>query len=158
MDVTLGGFPMLASLKQQGDAFKMMFSSGMVWNKGTAFSDAVVATSAEPAKGGIPMSEVQKHKTKDSAWVILHGKVYDLTEFLDDHPGGAEVVLKWAGRDATKFWSAIHKQDWIAEYTKPEWCLGPLGPEPVQSEDSRIKEKDDEIKALKAELARMTTA
>jgi len=44
------------------------------------------------------MSEVQKHNTKDSAWVVLHGQIYDLTEFLQDHPGGADVVLKWSGK------------------------------------------------------------
>merc|ERR1719253_1816182 len=36
---------------------------------------------------GIPMSEVQKHTTKESAWVVLHDQIYDLTQFLDDHPG-----------------------------------------------------------------------
>jgi len=102
---------------------------------------------------GVPMSEVKKHKSKDSVWVVLHGNVYDLTAFLADHPGGDQVVLEWAGKDATKFWSAIHQKDWITEYLKPEWCLGPVGPEPkVAASDGQLKEYQDQIKALQAEI------
>lgn len=39
---------------------------------------------------------------------IVDGKVYDLTEFADEHPGGAELVHKYAGRDATKEFVDAH--------------------------------------------------
>ena len=104
------------------------------------------------------MSEVRKHNTKDSAWVVLHGVVYDLTEFLADHPAVEQVVLDWAGKDATKFWSAIHKKDWIQVYTRPEWRLGPLGPEPTVPVSEELKKAQDEIRTLKAELAQITAA
>lgn len=32
--------------------------------------------------------EVSKHKSKDDCWVILHAKVYDVTSFVQEHPGG----------------------------------------------------------------------
>merc|ERR1719506_2554387 len=107
---------------------------------------------------GIPLSEVQKHTTKDSCWVILHDNVYDLTAFLADHPGGDEVILKWAGKDATKFWSAIHKKEWIVEYIKDEWCLGPVGPEPKINEDAALKAIKEENAKLKAELMQLKAA
>jgi len=157
LDVQMGGFPMRAWMKKQDEALRMHFSSGMEWNKGSPFKDKAAVPSAAAAPG-IPMSEIKKHNTKDSAWVVIHGKVYDLTKFLPDHPGGEEVVLKWAGKDATKFWSAIHKVEWIEEYVKPEWCLGPVGPELVAAADDRLKEKDEEIRALKAEIAKLTLA
>jgi L-lactate dehydrogenase (cytochrome) len=49
----------------------------------------------------ISYSEVQKHASKDSCWVIIEGQVYDVTSFLPDHPGGAGVIIKNSGRDAT---------------------------------------------------------
>ena len=42
-------------------------------------------------------------------WVALNGKVYDLTEFMDRHPGGPTTILAWAGKDASKLFNDIHK-------------------------------------------------
>jgi cytochrome b involved in lipid metabolism len=39
--------------------------------------------------------------TRESCWVIIKGQVYDVTNFLDDHPGGAAIILKYGGKDAT---------------------------------------------------------
>jgi L-lactate dehydrogenase (cytochrome) len=41
------------------------------------------------------------HTSHESCWVIVNGYVYDITYFLDAHPGGATVLLKMAGKDAT---------------------------------------------------------
>lgn len=35
-------------------------------------------------------------------WIIIKDSVYDVTKYLDDHPGGGELITEWAGRDATK--------------------------------------------------------
>ena len=43
--------------------------------------------------------DVAKHTTSSSCWIIRNGKVYDVTSFLDDHPGGDDYLLKYAGRD-----------------------------------------------------------
>ena len=36
-------------------------------------------------------------------------QVYDLSEFMDRHPGGPTTILAWAGKDASKFFNEIHK-------------------------------------------------
>ncbi|KAL3641326.1 Nitrate reductase [NADH] 1 [Castilleja foliolosa] len=54
------------------------------------------------------MSEVKKHNSPDSAWIIVHGHVYDCTRFLKDHPGGADSILINAGTDCTEEFDAIH--------------------------------------------------
>jgi L-lactate dehydrogenase (cytochrome) len=46
-------------------------------------------------------ADVAKHNSKDDLWLIVHGKVYDLTEFAPEHPGGAKILLKYGGKDAT---------------------------------------------------------
>ncbi|KAG6388732.1 hypothetical protein SASPL_150164 [Salvia splendens] len=53
-------------------------------------------------------SEVQKHNSADSAWIIVHGHVYDCTRFLKYHPGGADSILINAGTDCTEEFDAIH--------------------------------------------------
>ncbi|XP_028757496.1 inducible nitrate reductase [NADH] 2 [Neltuma alba] len=52
--------------------------------------------------------EVKRHTSPDSAWIIVHGHVYDCTRFLKDHPGGADSILINAGTDCTEEFEAIH--------------------------------------------------
>lgn len=40
--------------------------------------------------------EVAKHSTQEDCWVVVHGKAYDVTEFLPEHPGGMKIILKYA--------------------------------------------------------------
>ncbi|PKA66727.1 Cytochrome b5 isoform A [Apostasia shenzhenica] len=49
------------------------------------------------------VSEISGHTSKDDCWLIIHGKVYDVTDFLEDHPGGDDVLLQAAANgDATQ--------------------------------------------------------
>ncbi|CAL9217588.1 unnamed protein product [Arabidopsis halleri] len=54
------------------------------------------------------MSEVKKHNSADSCWIIVHGHIYDCTRFLMDHPGGSDSILINAGTDCTEEFEAIH--------------------------------------------------
>ncbi|KAI9681087.1 MAG: fatty acid alpha-hydroxylase [Caeruleum heppii] len=47
----------------------------------------------------IVQSELQEHRNSKSCYVTLRAKVYDVAPFLDDHPGGGELILEYAGRD-----------------------------------------------------------
>jgi len=49
----------------------------------------------------IRLSQLAQHNGADSLWVAIEGRVYDVTKFLQEHPGGQEVMLEQAGRDAT---------------------------------------------------------
>ncbi|KAK9903043.1 hypothetical protein M0R45_001294 [Rubus argutus] len=54
------------------------------------------------------MSEVKRHNTPQSTWIVVHGHVYDCTKFVNDHPGGADSILINAGMDCTEEFEAIH--------------------------------------------------
>lgn len=47
----------------------------------------------------LPSVEVASHNTAKSCYVTVGTKVYDITGFLDDHPGGGDLILEYAGKD-----------------------------------------------------------
>jgi len=54
------------------------------------------------------MEEVSKHNSKESCWTVIRGEVYDLTNWIDKHPGGADKILKLCGKDGTDLFVKIH--------------------------------------------------
>lgn len=57
------------------------------------------------------LQEASSHNTKDDCWVVIDGKIYDVTTYLDEHPGGDDVVLAVTGKDATdEFEDAGHSK------------------------------------------------
>uniref|UniRef100_A0A671MCM8 Cytochrome b5 heme-binding domain-containing protein n=1 Tax=Sinocyclocheilus anshuiensis TaxID=1608454 RepID=A0A671MCM8_9TELE len=56
--------------------------------------------------------EVQAHNMSKDTWLIIHDKVYDITSFMEEHPGGEEVLLEQAGADATESFEDVgHSTD-----------------------------------------------
>ena len=43
--------------------------------------------------------------------ILLYGSIYDLTEFVYEHPGGEQILIHQKGKDATKdFENAYHSK------------------------------------------------
>eukprot|EP00929_Paragymnodinium_shiwhaense_P039938 TRINITY_DN208_c0_g2_i1.p1 TRINITY_DN208_c0_g2~~TRINITY_DN208_c0_g2_i1.p1 ORF type:complete len:536 (-),score=158.63 TRINITY_DN208_c0_g2_i1:46-1653(-) len=53
------------------------------------------------------LSDIAKHNTPEDCWVAVHGKVYDLTDFIPKHPGG-DVIGITSGKEATVFFETYH--------------------------------------------------
>jgi cytochrome b involved in lipid metabolism len=54
------------------------------------------------------MEEISKHNSKESCWTVIRGEVYDLTNWIDKHPGGADKILKICGKDGTDLFVKQH--------------------------------------------------
>ncbi|KAF3832642.1 hypothetical protein F7725_026307 [Dissostichus mawsoni] len=58
------------------------------------------------------LEEIRLHNMSTDTWLIIHDKVYDLTGFLEEHPGGEEVLIEQAGSDATESFEDVgHSTD-----------------------------------------------
>ncbi|KAL8417802.1 hypothetical protein RB594_001434 [Gaeumannomyces avenae] len=92
------------------------------------------APKAEPAKPNDPkpftipekeftMEEVAKHNTKEDLWVVVKGVVMDLSNWLEEHPGGPQAIMNFMGRDATEEFEMLHDDEVIPKYA-PAQVIG----------------------------------
>ncbi|EXJ95971.1 hypothetical protein A1O1_01096 [Capronia coronata CBS 617.96] len=80
-------------------------------------------TSQSPTQT-LTRAEVAKNNTEESLWCIIDHKVYDLTDFLDAHPGGSVVLRQIAGQDATMAFYNLHRQEVLQKYAS--LCIGTI--------------------------------
>eukprot|EP00984_Skeletonema_dohrnii_P006006 scaffold2129_cov151-Skeletonema_dohrnii-CCMP3373.AAC.4 len=64
----------------------------------------------------ISTDELQQHSTEDDCWVSIHGLVYDLTDFVDEHPAGPESITELAGKDGTEEFQAVHGENILEDF------------------------------------------
>ncbi|KAL3624383.1 hypothetical protein CASFOL_031051 [Castilleja foliolosa] len=67
--------------------------------------------------------DVANHNKKDDCWLIISGKVYNVTPFLEEHPGGDEVLIMATGKDATTDFEDVGHSDDAQEKMK-EFLVG----------------------------------
>eukprot|EP00371_Babesia_bovis_P000474 XP_001609121.1 cytochrome b5-like Heme/Steroid binding domain containing protein [Babesia bovis T2Bo] len=91
--------------------------------------DSVVTRSDGP----VDVAEVAKHTSETDCWIIFKGKVYDITRYLDTHPGGRDHLLAFAGMDVTEEFMDTHP--WVnAEFLLKSLLVGDLN-----TDDSDLK-------------------
>eukprot|EP00798_Chlamydomonas_sp_ICE-L_P015714 gene15714-21826_t len=59
----------------------------------------------------ISLNELALHRSSTDCWVAFKGKVYDITRYMNFHPGGADILLKSSGRDVTTLFAKYHS--WV---------------------------------------------
>ncbi|KAJ4828646.1 hypothetical protein Tsubulata_036135 [Turnera subulata] len=88
------------------------------------------------------LSQVAQHKSKKDCWLVIDGRVLQVTKFLEEHPGGEEVVLELAGKDATmEFKDVGHSK--AAQGMLRKYQVGILqgyAPKDEDSKDASIEE------------------
>lgn len=118
---------------------------GLLLEQGQAAPEPAAAAPAAAKDGKtklISMAEVSKHNTEADVWIVVNQKVYDCTEYLDLHPGGADSILINAGEDATEDFTAIHSTK--ATKMLDKFYVGDLDPSSLTEEtiiEERICEK-----------------
>ncbi|KAH1031453.1 hypothetical protein J1N35_043627 [Gossypium stocksii] len=91
------------------------------------------------------MQDASQHNTKDDCWIVIDGKVYDVTSYLDEHPGGDDVVLESTGKDATDdFEDAGHSKS--AKELLQSFCIGELDTSSPIIPELEISSKKEAVK------------
>ncbi|KAG0496201.1 hypothetical protein HPP92_000751 [Vanilla planifolia] len=71
------------------------------------------------------MREAAQHNKREDCWVVIDGKVYDVTTYLDEHPGGDDVLLSATGKDATEEFEDAGHSD-TARKLMEDYCIGEI--------------------------------
>ncbi|XP_076076917.1 cytochrome b5 reductase 4-like isoform X2 [Mytilus galloprovincialis] len=68
----------------------------------------------------ISVEELTKHNKQEDAWIAIRGKVYNVTPYMEYHPGGIEELMRGAGLDGTQLFDEVHK--WVNFESMLEKC------------------------------------
>ncbi len=59
----------------------------------------------------LTLDEIAKHNSADDCWLIINNNVYEVTNYINDHPGGAEKIIFFCGKDATTAFATKGKKN-----------------------------------------------
>ncbi|KAF2475974.1 cytochrome b2 [Lindgomyces ingoldianus] len=76
----------------------------------------------------LTVDDLRSHNSPSDCWIAISSKIWDVTEFLNDHPGGPEVILQYAGLDATSAYNSIHAPGMLEETLSTDKFIGDLLP------------------------------
>merc|ERR1712073_275475 len=57
---------------------------------------------------GVTAEVIATHNSETDCWCILGDDVYDVTNFMSEHPGGKKAIMLFAGKDATEEFDMLH--------------------------------------------------
>ena len=86
---------------------------------------------------------IQNHSSENDCWIVINNKVYDITSFLHHHPGGASIILQYAGKDATDAFLSIHSTKILSQLS-PSALVGEF--DTSTSFNSKKEQKQHKIK------------
>ncbi|KAM4721867.1 cytochrome b5 type B isoform 2-T2 [Rhinophrynus dorsalis] len=82
------------------------------------------------------LDEVRKRNSVKEIWLVIHGRVYDITSFVEEHPGGEEVLFEQAGADATESFEDVGHSIDAREMLK-QYYIGDLHPDDCKNQGNK---------------------
>lgn len=79
-----------------------------------------------PTAKGYTLTQVAAHKSSSDCWSAINGKVYDLTDFIYQHPGGARNIISICGIDGSSAFDAQHYGSGKVERELASYLIGDL--------------------------------
>mmetsp|Transcript_48034 Transcript_48034/g.104476 ORF Transcript_48034/g.104476 Transcript_48034/m.104476 type:complete len:495 (-) Transcript_48034:118-1602(-) len=100
--------------------------------------DAALLPQPGPSEDRVfQVEEVAKHNTRSDCWIIVNGRVLNVTDFISKHPGGEMAIMIYAGKDASTEFNSIHPKG-VIEKNAPEAVIGAVqgGAAPAVAEEA----------------------
>ncbi|KAI5953369.1 hypothetical protein KGF54_002740 [Candida jiufengensis] len=69
----------------------------------------------------VTKEELKKHKSQSDCWTCINNKVFNITPYINFHPGGVDEIMKCAGKDGTSLFNKYHS--WVNVDRMLENCI-----------------------------------
>ena len=92
-----------------------------------ASADATEPGTTSGQASSYTMEDVAQHASAESCWTAVNGNVYDLTDWISQHPGGSSAITRLCGTDGTDAFEDEHNGDSEPAAALKDHLLGPLG-------------------------------
>jgi hypothetical protein len=83
-------------------------------------------TAEVTTQAGYTMAKVKENNSAASCWSVINGNVYNLTQWINSHPGGPSVIRGLCGVDGTSSFNGKHRGQGNPTSTLASYLLGPL--------------------------------
>ena len=91
-----------------------------------ATSTPAPAPTPAPTKTGYTMTQVRANNSASNCWSVIDGSVYDLTKWINSHPGGSGAIVGLCGTDGSSSFSSKHGNQSRPAAQLSSYRLGPL--------------------------------
>ncbi|KFP68580.1 Cytochrome b5 reductase 4, partial [Cariama cristata] len=96
--------------------------------------------------------ELAKHNKKEDCWICIRGFVYNVTPYMEYHPGGEDELMKAAGTDGTDLFDQVHR--WVNYESMLKECLvGRMAVKPIAAPKEISSTLSEEKKQLNGMLS-----
>ncbi len=92
----------------------------------TTTKPSVAPSAAATVAAGYTMAQVKANNSRAKCWSAISGNVYDLTAWINAHPGGSGAIVSLCGTDGTQDFLAMHRNQSKPESRLASYLLGPL--------------------------------
>ncbi|NXA12844.1 FADS1 desaturase, partial [Sapayoa aenigma] len=88
-------------------------------------------------------------------WLVIDRKVYDVSRFSQEHPGGSRVIGHYAGQDATDAFIAFHNDKSLVKKYLRSLLIGELAPDQPSFESNKKKSLLEDFRELRCTIEKM---
>ena len=106
--------------------YRSSVETDVVSMKSQSDTSAVVSETQQSIGQTFTMAQVAEHKDQSNCYTVIRGMVYDVTAFIEKHPGGDTNILKTCGIDATTLFEGKHGGQEKPEATLAGFVVGTL--------------------------------
>ncbi len=106
----------------------LVLGGGYYWHTKTAVAPDTAYVAATTTDGSYTAAQVAAHNTAQDCWTIVSGSIYNLTEWIAQHPGGEGPILSICGNDGTSAFMDEHMRDSRAQGMLATFKIGTLTP------------------------------